>query len=239
MPAVFYVLCVSAGLATASFGGYLLHQHQAGRGMSDASGEYNNVGVRLPAGLVVLILGLALAFGVPGAVFATTREPSKTATPTEVPTPAGKTGTATSPPLASAAPTTSGVSTIVVKAPLNGTEISGIEGVVISGTAQNLGDNTIWILDYGFDGTGSRVFYRDNTDPLSVVGGNWTFTDRPIGNGSRDIGQVFKISIVEASPACARVLKSATPGQDGSVIIPVLPGGCTQVDQREVKKTRM
>ncbi|WP_154677190.1 hypothetical protein [Parafrankia discariae] len=233
------------GLATAGFGAYLLYEHFTKGDTTETEAIINAVSFRFPPGLAVLALGLTIAIVGPivGHIYladspsraASEKNPPTTGptwTPTATPSPT-VTGTASPMPPPSTSPPI-----ITVAAPLNGTEISGAEGVVISGTAQNLGDSTIWIFDFALDADGKRVFYRNNDIPLEVAEGAWSFIDRPIGGGTSDIGNNFKISIVEASKECTEILRNAKPNPDGDVVFSSLPAGCQQIDQREVRKVR-
>jgi hypothetical protein len=110
--------------------------------------------------------------------------------------------------------------------------------VQVSGTVQDIGDWSIWIFDFAQDEHGRRVFYRANDLPLEVADGSWSFVDRPIGNGSSDIGQRFSVAVVEASASCAQILKDAQPNQSGDVVFPALPAGCQEIGRRDILKDR-
>lgn len=232
---VFFILL---GIGAAAFGGFLIWKHTQESNVEAIS----SISFTLTQGLIVLIIGLIIASVGPYLVSQNMEDhdsanpgPTSTSTPTPtITTSSTMTSDIPTSPTSSASPPQ-----IIVHAPLNGAEISGAEGVTIEGSAGDLGDSTIWIFDFALNADGRRVFYRANDLPLEVTEGNWSFTDRPIGNGSSDIGEVFKIAIVEASADCTKILKNAKPNQDGDVVFPSLPAGCRQIDQREVSKNRL
>jgi hypothetical protein len=110
----------------------------------------------------------------------------------------------------------------------------GAQGIKVTGTSCDLNGSTGWLLDY--DPTDGN-YYLDNAadspSPVAVDNGGWAYDDKPIGNpGDKD--QTYGITIVLASPACARTLMAAKPDSAGDIKFKTLPPGCQPKDTVDV-----
>jgi hypothetical protein len=115
---------------------------------------------------------------------------------------------------------------------------NGGNGVVVSGTACDLGSDSGWLFDFDpQDG----YYYDDysGSTPAPVVQpsqtGAWQFPDSPIGDPG-DQNKLYVITLVLAPPSCARSL-SSEPQIDGDYKLRTLPAECSIADQVDVYVT--
>ncbi len=112
--------------------------------------------------------------------------------------------------------------------------MKGRAGVLIVGTARDLGADSLWVFDRD---PNDKRYYRDTDEPLNVTDGRWSFLNQPIGDsGSSDIGTTYTVAIVRATPGCDDKLREAKPNQDGDVVYSALPAGCVEAASVHVVK---
>lgn len=115
---------------------------------------------------------------------------------------------------------------------------NGANGVVISGNACGLGGDSGWLFDFD---PGDGYYYDDigGSTPTPVVQagqiGIWRFPDSPIGDPG-DQSKRYTITLVLASPACDKSLRSA-PQIDGDYKVRAFPAGCSVVQKVDVYVT--
>lgn len=110
--------------------------------------------------------------------------------------------------------------------------------MVIKGTACGLGRDSGWLFDFDSE---DGYYYDDfgGSTPTPVVQasqtGSWEFPDSPIGDPS-DQDKRYTITLVLASPACDKYLRSA-PQIDGDYKLRAFPAGCSIVQKVDVYVT--
>ncbi len=167
-----------------------------------------------PAALVVIIIGVVCV----AYAFAFTRSSSKT--PVTAASPSVEVTALISPTatVGSTRPAPTGPVVTMDRLPV-GTVIGQKKGLIATGTATDLGTNTVWILDY--DG-GYTV-----DDEATVTGTRWRAADLPLGDSTDPIPFTVTVKTVLANPACATALaKLNTTVTDYTK---TLPAGCTVV----------
>jgi hypothetical protein len=108
----------------------------------------------------------------------------------------------------------------------------------ITGTACDLADDTGWLFDYD---SADHYYYDDypDTTPSAAVptsqSGIWTYPDAAIGD-SGDQRKLYVITLVLATPSCARTLRT-TAAIDGDYKWMTLPTGCKVVGSRDIYVT--
>lgn len=104
---------------------------------------------------------------------------------------------------------------------------NGVHGVLIKGTACNLGNDSGWLFDHDSQDGYYYDDYNGNT-PIAVVSssinGSWYFDDSPIGDPG-DNHKLYTITLVLASPACNKALL-AEPTIEGDYKLSAFPGDC-------------
>jgi hypothetical protein len=126
---------------------------------------------------------------------------------------------------ATSAPPSTDTPYATLKSPTNNALVSRSQGFTATGKAAALGPSTIWILD--FDG-GYTV------DQEAVVSsGNWSATDKPLGDSSDHLPYFLTMRAVVANPQCAGILAAVSSTSDD--YIQNLPAGCKVIGQVTVK----
>ncbi len=114
---------------------------------------------------------------------------------------------------------------LTMTSPVADRAVQGATGVVISGTAQCLGDFTGWLFELDSE---DHYYYAIGDDGLSITSdGPWSVADFPIG-GPGDHQKQYTITLLLASPQCAAALE-ALPVIDGDRKHRRHPTGCTEV----------
>lgn len=131
-------------------------------------------------------------------------------------------------PTGSSTPTSLISGIVKVTSPTGVTEISVATGLLVKGWAVNLGNDSIWLLD--FDPL-RRVdaYFQVNEQPIPVVEGDWQFIDAPIGNSSDAKGKNYYVKVLRANESCAKALRDGKKGDNGDVTFDSLPSGCAVV----------
>ncbi|WUH89412.1 hypothetical protein OG900_04115 [Streptomyces sp. NBC_00433] len=110
----------------------------------------------------------------------------------------------------------------------------GNVGAAVQVDACDLSGDTGWIFD--FDPTGDQAYFLDGTPPFAPIApgdGSWHLVDQGIGSVG-EVNTPHIIYLAEATPQCARALRTAKPDKDGDVSFKTLPTGCTVVDSVDV-----
>lgn len=178
--------------------------------------------VVVPAGLVVVVVGL-LAVAFPFTTYY--KAPPTTGTPSVTPGPAP--GSTLPPP-----PT----NTIAITEPKND---SGVVGrFPVFGTAPDLGQDKLWPMIWGENATTpGRVYYLSSDSPISVEpDGTWAGTVGPLGEPGQEIGSIFQVKLIRASPQCSAKIAQTQPNPAGEYFVKRLPAGCTDVATLRVVK---
>jgi hypothetical protein len=108
----------------------------------------------------------------------------------------------------------------------------------ITGTSCELGGDTGWLFDYDSD---DHYYYDDYPGDLPSVAvptshsGVWTYSDDGIGD-SGDRNKLYTVTLVLASPSCAKHLLMSPP-IDGDYKWKAFPAGCQIVGRRDVYVT--
>jgi hypothetical protein len=161
--------------------------------------------------------------------------PSPTATPTPTPTPSGHAGKPPPPrPVPRPKPRAhlAGPPRVHITSPKRYARITGRQGVLVSGTATRLGRNVLRLVDHAPDG----MYYLVDNGPIPVRGGRWSYHDPVVGDGERDVGKTFVMTIVLANPRCQGVLQAVLPSSDGNIRMARLPRDCSVAAQAPVHK---
>jgi hypothetical protein len=221
--AVVIVMCV-AGIFLLVSGIFLLLRGgaDAGGGRTEASlKEVIKVNVPAQALLVLVGAGLLSAGGylavsrtqdaaspiVPTILSAGTHPSNPSATPDPDASP--RASASNSPP------------TVTLVYPTNGTSVSRSQGFIATGSSGSLGPNTIWILD-----SDSGYFVDEES---ATASGQWSATDKPLGDSSDHLPFDLTMIVVLANPHCALILDSVNATAND--YIQNLPRGCKQVGQ--------
>lgn len=195
-----------------------------------ASGGWGSFQLNLPGAIFVIAVGAGMTgYGasiVPSAADAT-----------------GPGGGETGAPSASAT-TPVGISTsaafsesrVVITAPAERARVSGSTGILMEGTSQNLGTDTLWVMTKSGGAKGGQVYYL-SSDALPEVDGFWSIQISGIGAGASDVGEIFTLVVVKADSACENSLENAKPNSDGDTVFDRLPAGCSAAGIRHVLKT--
>ncbi|MEU3461279.1 hypothetical protein ABZ721_15200 [Streptomyces sp. NPDC006733] len=119
--------------------------------------------------------------------------------------------------------------------PVEGSSVDGT--FEVSGEVRGIGTDNLWLLDYsGSANSPGNVYYRTSDHPVAVREGTWSTTDGPLG-GPSDIGAVFAIAIVRATPHCSATIGAVKENAAGDFIVgSELPEGCSLMGTRHVKK---
>jgi hypothetical protein len=124
-----------------------------------------------------------------------------------------------------------------ITSPSAGQQVSGAQGIEVTGAACDMNGMTGWLFDYDLN---DEHYYMDfstssinNADPIIVSNGNWAYDDRPIGSPG-DNDQTYGITAVLASPTCTNMLKNAKPDPEGDIPFKILPAGCQVEDTVDV-----
>lgn len=110
----------------------------------------------------------------------------------------------------------------------------GNAGATVQVEACDLNDDTGWIFD--FDPEGDQAYFLDGTPPFAPIApgdGSWHLVDQGIGTVG-EVNTPHIIYLAEASPQCAKALRTAKPDKDGDVSFKTLPSGCSVVDSVDV-----
>ena len=162
---------------------------------------------------------------------------------TSAETPASPLASSTGPPLAAAAPHEAPASSrpagsarpkVAISSPGERARVPGEKGVLLSGTATDLGDLTLHIFDLADNGR----YYPGTLEPVAVQDGHWSFRKHPIGQGAEDVGQTFTMIAALGDDACRSALRSAPVDKYGDRAFEALPGGCREMDRVRVVKAR-
>ncbi|MFI0938626.1 hypothetical protein [Streptomyces sp. NPDC021020] len=100
--------------------------------------------------------------------------------------------------------------------------------------ARDPNGDTGWIFD--FDPTGDQAYFLNGTPPFAPIApsdGSWHIVDQGVGSVG-DVNTPHTICLVDASPACVKVLHAAKPNADDDVSFKTLPVGCSVVDSVDV-----
>jgi hypothetical protein len=226
---VVIVMCI-AGLALLISGIILL-----AKGGSGAPGETTEaslkevIRVNVPAQALLVLVGAGLLSG--GGYLAvthtqTSNSSANSSSPALIVPTSSSAELGPSPSISQAA----GISqpTAALTSPSNETSVSRSKGFVATGSAANLGPNTIWILDY--DG-GYTVDQEGK-----VINGQWSATDQPLGDSSDHLPFNLSMVAVLANPHCAATLNTIDGTSDDYT--PSLPQGCIQVGQVTVNVSK-
>jgi hypothetical protein len=115
---------------------------------------------------------------------------------------------------------------------------NGAKGILVQGTACDLGSDSGWLFDFDPE---AGYYYDDYNGliPSPVVlpskTGSWKYLDIPIGDPG-DQNKRYIITLVLASPSCARELETEPP-IDGAYEVRAMPTGCIVVDDVAVHVT--
>ncbi|TDD73435.1 hypothetical protein [Actinomadura rubrisoli] len=121
---------------------------------------------------------------------------------------------------------------VSITAPREGTQVHGGPGVLMTGTARDLGRHQVRIFDYAPNG----VYYVADGGPVTVSGGSWSFRNGTMGAGALDVGKDFVLVVVLAGPACQNTLRRVRPDARGDLSFPRLPPECPEADSVRVHK---
>lgn len=94
-------------------------------------------------------------------------------------------------------------------------------GVIVQGTA--CPRDSVWVFDYD---TLDSYFYRDNSLPLKIIAGSWSFRDKPIGDVGDASGTRYRIVALNANRACSKKIRLFRPEGDGDVRLRRFPSPC-------------
>ncbi|MEW2358874.1 hypothetical protein, partial [Spirillospora sp. NPDC029432] len=126
-----------------------------------------------------------------------------------------------------------GPPTARITAPGAGARVAGGIGVLMRGTARDLGGHQLRIFDFAPNG----VYYLADEGPVPVDGGRWTFRNGTIGAGDRDVGQPFVLTAVIADRRCQATLRTTPRDAENNIWFRTLPAGCREADSVRVTKT--
>ncbi|TMR05711.1 hypothetical protein ETD83_05585 [Actinomadura soli] len=126
-----------------------------------------------------------------------------------------------------------GPPTARITAPSQGATVAGVIGVLMRGTAANLGDRQLRIFDFAPNG----VYYLSDEGPISVSGGKWSFRNGTIGDGQRDVGRPFVLTVVVADRTCQAVISATPRDAQNNIGFRTLPAGCREADSVQVTKS--
>jgi hypothetical protein len=110
----------------------------------------------------------------------------------------------------------------------------GSVGATVQVEACDLNGDTGWIFD--FDPAGDQAYFLDGTAPFAPIApgdGSWHLVDQGIGSVG-EVNTPHIIYLAEASPQCAKALRTAKPDKDGDISFKTLPTGCSVVDSVDV-----
>jgi hypothetical protein len=108
------------------------------------------------------------------------------------------------------------------------THVSRSHGFSVSGTAQKLGPDSVWIMDY--DGG-----YTVDSQAV-VIGSSWSATNSNLGNAGERFPFPLTFVSVLANPSCAAIL--TREADSPSDYLNALPAGCTAFGKAQVIVTR-
>jgi hypothetical protein len=120
-----------------------------------------------------------------------------------------------------------------ITSPSAGQQVSGAQGIEVTGTACAMNGMTGWLFDYDPNDQHYYMDYSDNPEPVVVGNGSWAYDDQPIGSPG-DNDQAYGITAVLASPACTSKLENAKPDPEGDFPYKTLPDGCQAEDTVDV-----
>jgi hypothetical protein len=122
---------------------------------------------------------------------------------------------------------------VEITSPAQRAPVVGRDGVVLNGTAANLGIDELRLFVFARDGR----YYAMGTAAVPVQGDQWQFHTGRIGAGERDVGSIFVIVVAVADEACRGTLQNTQPDPSGNVVFPHIPSGCREADSVSVIKT--
>lgn len=122
-----------------------------------------------------------------------------------------------------------------ITSPANGIHVSGSTGVLVSGTACGLTNETVWLFDLDYGSNYYYEDYRDTPGPVTSRDGAWSIDDSPIGNQG-DSNTKYTLTLVLASQSCSAALLALQP-VDGDYKIVSMPPGCQIIQGVDVYVT--
>ncbi|HKR51292.1 MAG TPA: hypothetical protein VJT72_17270 [Pseudonocardiaceae bacterium] len=175
-------------------------------------------GSKIPAGVVLLILGLAAA-AYPFSSFFKPSAPDPVNGSSASRTPAASTMPA---PTTTATPVP-----ITITSPANG---AGVEvPFVVSGTAPDLGGDRLWLFTWSENETvRGKVYYPTPDAPIDVAGGHWDARVGGLGDPGTEIGHNFTLILVRADSRCSREIENIVQNSAEGSFVQQLPSGCTE-----------
>ena len=203
------------------------------RGLSGADPQaiLRLIQLSLPVAIFILVVGAGLVgYGAflthPESTTATSSDPIKfpISMPGDSPSPAESTATGADSP-----------GRVLITAPEKGARVSGSKGTRIEGTAENLGNDTLWIMTKSEGAEGKMVYYL-SSDAVPPVDGKWSAKISDLGAGEDDVGETFVLVVIKADPSCAEKIQNQKPSSDGDIVFVRLPTGCQEVGERNVVK---
>ncbi|TYK52584.1 hypothetical protein [Actinomadura decatromicini] len=126
-----------------------------------------------------------------------------------------------------------GPPTARITAPSQGARVTGMIGVLMRGTAADLGGRQLRIFDFAPNG----AYYLSDEGPIPVSGGQWSFRNGTIGDGTRDVGKSFVLTVVIADQSCQALIGSTPRDAQNNISFRTLPAGCREADGVRITKT--
>lgn len=124
-------------------------------------------------------------------------------------------------------PGSSGTNPIAITSPTEGAAVTG--SFSVSGTAPDLGDNSLWLFVLGGNSiTPGDVYYRTTNTSLDIVNGNWKVDIGPLGESGDAVGSPYTLVLVRADPSCSTAIANLSPSSTGERFFQTLPNGCSE-----------
>lgn len=95
--------------------------------------------------------------------------------------------------------------------------------LTMSGTAQNLGAGSLWLVDKPDKGNG---YFLPQNAPLTVIDGKWTYTDTQVGDSTDVHYHIVYYLYLSTNKSCSQFLASAP--SDGDTPVPSIDQSCGQ-----------
>ena len=226
------VVLLILGISLCVFGAFATIKRYANPAQTDVFGSR----VSVPESVAIIVLGLAAVVGSAVIPQLIPKHPADPGTETSSSPQAGPptspaavgVGGSTSP--APSSPSALGP-TVVITAPKNGSRVPGRAGVAVSGTADGMDSQTLWLLVQSHG-----VYYLGSQEPVNISDGTWIQGTGQIGAGTSDVGETFVFATVIANPSCDSALRAVKPNGEGDLALRNLPKGCMKGPSLNVVK---